>query len=445
MLKRELTRREFTKSMAVLAAALGMPDLEVPDLSADANAGGGVVAWAMIGTGARGTTLLRQLSKTQFGRCVALCDVYPVNLNKGLRTIGGNPAATDDYRRVLERKDVDAVLIATPLHLHAPMTLDALSAGKHVFVEKAMVFQEKEVKQVKEAAAANPKLVFQVGLQRRYSLLYRMAMEMIHKGALGKVTHIRAQCHRDSNWRRPVTDPKLERLINWRMYREYSGGLMAEQGSHQLDVASWALGAEPRSAVGFGGIDYWKDGRETYDNVQCLLEYPGGEKLIYSSITTNAHYGYSEQIMGDQGTLELTLEGPTGKGMFWREAKREVSLAEAKEQYGLTGATVTARALQKGVPLIPDGEAPANQSLTRKEMRYARRWLAEKGWYEVSEPRDPVFVQLEHFLLCVRDVLKPVADVHVGAADSLAVIYSNRAMDENRRVYWPQYEPGSES
>lgn len=438
MAEAEVTRREFGKSMAGLAVALGMAHLEVPDLLADTNGGGGVVPWAMIGTGSRGMELLRHLSKTRVGRCVALCDVYPTNLKKAVETIGGDPATLEDYRRLLERKDVDAVLIATPLHLHAPMVLDALSAGKHVFVEKTMVFKEEEVKQVKDAAAAHPKLALQVGLQRRYSVLYRMAMEMCRKGALGKITHVRAHWHRNGDWRRKVNDPKLERQINWRMYKEYSGGLMAELGSHQIDIANWAIGAEPRSVIGFGGIDYWKDGRETFDNVQCLFEYPGGQKVIYTSITTNAHYGLCEQIMGDQGTLELVLDDATGKGTFWREKNAKVSQAAGKEQWW-AGATVTADARQKGAPVIPEEPAPS-RSFIQKEVGFAKRWLATKGWYDFQEPRDPVFVELEHFLLCVRDGLKPIADVHVGAADALAVIYSNRAMEEDRRVYWPEHQ-----
>ena len=434
----DLSRRNFVKAMTGFAAAVGMANLEVPDLlaSARANGNGGVIRWGMIGPGSRGQELLRNLSKSKVGQCIALCDVYPVNLKKGIETVGGNPTGYDDYRKMLERKDLDAVLIATPLHLHAQMTLDSLSAGKHVFCEKTLVFKEEEVKAVKEAAAAHPKQVLQVGLQRRYSLIYRMGMEMIKRGALGKVTHVRAQWHRNGNWRRTVKDPKLERQINWRMYKEYSGGLMAELGSHQTDIANWAFGAEPRSVIGFGGIDYWKDGREIFDNAQCLFEYASGQKLIYSSITTNAHLGFSEQILGDGGSLEVTLDGPSGKGTYWRETAAKASAA-SKEQWW-AGATVTADSKQAGIPVFPDEITPSTPFLDR-EAGFAKRWLARKGWYEVAEPQDPVYVQLEHFLLCVRDGLKPVADVHVGTSDAECVIYSNRAMEENRRVYWPQY------
>ena len=132
---------------------------------------------------------------------------------------------------------MEAVFITTPYYLHVPMILDSMSAGKHVFVEKCMMKTEAEIPLVYEAQCRHPELVLQVGLQRRYSSVYQNAIRMIHSGMLGKVMTIRAQWHRNTSWRRPVPDPKLERIINWRMYREYSGGLMAELGSHMADVA----------------------------------------------------------------------------------------------------------------------------------------------------------------------------------------------------------------
>ena len=209
-----------------------------------------------------------------------LCDTYAPNLAKGVQAIGGRPdTESGDYRRVLERKDVEAVFITTPYHLHVPMLLEALSAGKHVFVEKCLMKEEGEIPKVYQAKGRHPELVLQVGLQRRYSGVYRNAMRMIHTGVLGRVMTIRAQWHRNTSWRRPVPDPSLERSINWRMYREYSGGLMAELGSHMADVANWAFESEPVSVTGVGGNDYWKDGREIYDNVAVIYQYPQGTEV----------------------------------------------------------------------------------------------------------------------------------------------------------------------
>jgi predicted dehydrogenase len=303
----EVTRRDFLKTAAGVAAASTLPGLGAPAILANPNPNE-VVNFGFIGTGSQGCELLKHLTTIPAGRCVATCDIYPVNLKKGVETIGTNPPY-EDYRQLLDQKDVDAVLIATPLHLHAQMIIDGLNAGKHVFVEKSMFFKEEEAEPIRQTAATHANQVLQTGLQRRSSLLYRVAMEMIQKGALGKVMFVRTQWHSNRDWRRPVVDPTLERQINWRMYRDYSGGLMAELASHQIDVelashqidvANWSFGAEPISVVGMGGIDYWKDGRETCDNVQAIFEYSGGRKMLFSSILFNAHHRFDEQILGDQ-------------------------------------------------------------------------------------------------------------------------------------------------
>src|SRR3569623_1947325 len=189
--------------------------------------------------------------------------------------------------------------------------------------------------------------VFQVGLQRRANPIYQQAVAMVQAGVLGQITAIKSQWHRNNNWRRlvpvPRTDPnwaRLERKLNWRLYRESSGGLMAELGSHQMDVAYWVLGVEPKRVIASGGIDYWRDGRDVNDNVFCVYEYdvpqpkfgglmPGGSntatatasaepytvRVAYSSLCNNAYEGASELIMGTKGTLYLT----SNKGLLFRE------------------------------------------------------------------------------------------------------------------------------
>ena len=272
--EQDVTRREFLKTAATVAPPPSLTGLGAPHIII-AQSAGNPVRYGFIGTGTEGCTLLKFLATIPEGRCIATCDIYPPNLKKGVETIGSNPETYAEYRKMLERKDMDAVMIATPLNLHAQMVVDALNAGKHVFVEKTMYFKEEEGELIRKAMEDHPKLVLQVGLQRRSSVLYQVAMEMIRKGALGKIMFVRAQWHRNSNWRRPVPDPKFERLINWRMYKEYSGGMLAELASHQIDVANWAFGAEPLSVIATGGIDYWKDGREVCDNVEGHLRISG--------------------------------------------------------------------------------------------------------------------------------------------------------------------------
>ncbi len=281
---------------------------------------------------------------------------------------------------------------------------------------------------------AHSQAVVQVGLQRRSSQLYRVAMEMIRKGALGNLTFFRAQWHRNSSWRRPVADPRLERQINWRMYREYSGGLMAELASHQIDVVNWALGAEPIAVVGTGGINHWKDGRETNDNVQAIYEYPKGQKLLYSSILCNAHHDYSEQLMGDGGTLVITI----GHGMYYREQVAKVSTVAAKENWW-AGATVSKRAAEQGIEIFPDQNDQENGFIDR-EMRYAKHWLASLGIHDEEEPHDPNWSELCNFFASIQDGKPVAAPLEVGASDALAVIYGNRAIDTGQKVLWPKIQ-----
>lgn len=431
---KDVTRRDFLKTAATAAAITALPHGAAPAILASPGPSD-AVPYGIIGTGTEGCTLLSFLATLPEGRCLATCDIYPPNLKKGVETIGSNPVTySDDYRRLLDRKDIDAVLIATPLNLHAQMVLDALSAGKHVFVEKSMFFKEDEEAPIRKAAVEHPKQVLQIGLQRRSSVLYQVAMEMIRKGALGKVMFVRAQWHRNSNWRRPVPDPKFERLINWRMYREYSGGLMAELASHQIDVANWAFGAEPLSVVGMGGIDYWKDGRETCDNVQVIFDYPEGKKLVFTSILYNAHYHFEEQIMGDRGTIVITI----GNGMYYREHVAKVSSGASKEDWW-AGATVSKQAAQEGFPIFPE-KGNGQGGFMEREWRYARRWLASLGIYDFEEPHDPWWYELRNYLASIREGKPVAAPLDVGVADAMAVIYGNRAVDTGQRVFWPKKE-----
>jgi len=430
--EQDVTRRDFLKTAAVAAAVSALPGVGAPAILANPSPNN-VVNYGMIGTGTEGCTLLKFLATIPEGRCIATCDIYPPNLKKGVETIGSNPQTYDDYRRLLERKDLDAVMVVTPLNLHTQMVVDALSAGKHVFVEKTMYFKEEEEGQIRRAAQEHPQQALQVGLQRRSSVLYQVAMEMIRKGALGKVMFVRANWHRNSDWRRPVPDPKYERLINWRMYKEYSGGLLAELCSHQLDVANWAFGAEPISVVATGGIDYWKDGREVCDNAQTIYEYTGGRKFLWSGVLYNEHFQFQEEIMGDLGTLVITL----GKGMFYRERVAKVSKAGLKENWW-AGATVANAATQEGIPIFPERSARTETGFVDREILYAKRWLASLGIYKYEEAHDPWWSEMSNFLATIREGKPIIAPLEIGVADAQGVIYGNRAIETGQKVFWPK-------
>lgn len=309
-------RRMFLKTLAASGALMtltGMPWLKV--LAKDGSTPGGPndrVRLGFIGIGSRGTGLLKNVLytlKESNAEIAALCDNYPPNLEKAQAMCKEwNPPAYDDYRRVLEDDTIDAVIIATPLHQHAHIAIDAMLAGKQVFCEKSMARTLEDIRAMYDTHLETGKIL-QIGHQRLFDPKYIDAIQRIQRGELGKIGQIRAYWHRNNNWRRPVPEgrPDLEKKINWRMYRESSAGLITELASHQIQVANWVMGEPPVSVMGAGSIVYWKDGREVYDNVALIYTYSNGMQFIYDSMISNMKYGLEEQIMGDKGTMELEV------------------------------------------------------------------------------------------------------------------------------------------
>jgi predicted dehydrogenase len=246
----------------------------------------------------------------------------------------------------------------------------------------------------------------------------------------------------------------MEDQINWRLYRKYSGGLCAELMSHQVDVADWFFGARPVSVMGVGGLDHWKDGRDIYDNIQLVFEYPDGQKLQYSAISTNRHIagrrtpgdGCRETVLGTDGAIETTLI-PYGDGMRYIDPMKE-KMGDQKAAAGgeawKAGATVGTDTLEQGdgIPIIP-GMRNLNAGdvgFIEKEIEFAKRWMYNKGIMSPTEEKDPEYVELESFLTDVRDGGVPASNIEVGLQDSIAVMLSNLAMDEQRKVYFSEIE-----
>jgi len=438
-ISRDISRRDALKTGA---AAIASPALLRVHAASDP------VKFGVIGVGSRGSYLVDHLAHLDTGRCVALCDVNQQALDDTAKKLATNPKKYKDYRELLADKDVEAVVIAVPLYLHFEVTRDTLQAGKHVFCEKSLVFKPDEVHLLRTLAAEHPKQVLQVGLQRRYSIYFQSVKKMIDDGILGTVTHIHGQWHRNPGWTMKAGgkgNPK-----NWRLFREYSGGLTAELASHHIDVADWYFGAHPEFVVGVGGLDFWKDGRDVFDNIQLIYSYPGGRKFMYSAITTCQHLPilssqrpeFGLVIMGTAGAVEMTLGSdnapPTA---LWFREPEPTTLSSGP-------ATTTASASwaqvgpQKGIPIITSATEVDWQkdSFLARESKFARRWLYDKGIMLPQEDRNPVDTELESFLSDVRSGNRPRADLEVGLADSTAVILSNLAMDDNRRVYFKEME-----
>ncbi|MDF9798920.1 putative dehydrogenase [Catalinimonas alkaloidigena] len=359
----------------------------------------------LIGVGSRGGGIAHVLKDLPGVELSACCDINEEHLQRGISMAAKGAKAYTDYQKMLSDKDLDALIIATPLSLHFPMAMHAVEAGKHVYLEKTMSYDIPQALKMVDKVNAT-KLVFQIGHQYRYYALYHKVHEVLSKGWCGEVKHYECQYHRNDDWRREVKDPKNEKLVNWRMYREFSGGLMAELCAHQLDIVNWMNDSPPLKVSGLGGIDYWKDGRETYDNVRTVYEYPNGVKASVSSVLSNAYKGYSIRILGTEATIEIQRD----KAYLYTEAdKAELGVVD-----GVSGATI--KAWTQGEPSL---------------LNYKTEDNAE---------RSPTAYALLNFADCIRNDKKPFSNVDTGKDVSVAVHMGNKAMREEKYQYWkPEY------
>lgn len=449
-----LSRRDIVKlgaATGATAAALSLSKrLSTAPAILSVKAANDPVKYGLIGAGSRGTYLLDHLVGVDEGHCVALCDTNQDALDNGAAVIKTNPKKYKDYRELLSDKDVDAVFIVVPLYEHFPVTRDALLAGKHVFCEKSLVFKPEEVHALRALAGQHPKQTLQVGLQRRYSLYFQSVKNMIDTGVLGEVTHIQAQWHRNPGW--TMKEGGKQNPKNWRLFRDFSGGLTAELASHHIDVSDWFFGSHPEFVLGLGGLDTWRDGREVYDNIQLIYSYPKGRKLLYSAITTNQHLSilgasrpeFGLTIMGTAGAVELTLgsDNQLPTALWYREPAPTTVSPGTQNTETKAGATFALAGPQKGIPILtPSTEVDwKNDAFLVRESKLARRWLYNKGIMTPEEARNPVDTSLVSFFSDVKSGARPKADLEVGLADSTAVMLSNMAMDENRRVYFTEID-----
>ncbi len=302
-------RRDFIRKLGLAGAGMALAGTSF--ISAQGK--GNTTKVAIIGTGDRGRYLLRfYLQLINEGESIsisALCDNYQTNLDKAAsicKGLSNPPKLYNDYRSLLKECAVDGVIIATPLHQHAHIAIDSMKAGVHVLCEKAMARTLDGIKAMYDAHIQTGAILIP-GHQRLFSNMYQNALERIHNNELGTIGQIRAYWHRNNNWRRPlpVGRPELERQINWRLYKEYSAGLLTELMSHHIQVANWVKQSEPVSVMGTGSIRYWDDGREVHDNIAAIFSYADGTQFTYDSMTSNRKYGLQVQVMGDKASMEL--------------------------------------------------------------------------------------------------------------------------------------------
>lgn len=363
------------------------------------------VRLGVIGAGSRGQEDMRHFLHVPGVELVAICDVYEPRYAQVNKLAGKEVSHTKDYKQLLDRSDIDAVLIASPLALHATHVIASAKAGKAIYGEKALGFTPKECQEILNALAEH-KTKFQIGHQYRYASWIVEGMRRIKAGAIGEPTHVYAYWHRNGNWRRPVPSPdpegQLEHLINWRLYRESSGGLVTELGSHHIDIANWVFGEQPESMLGTTSICRYNDGRTVGDNVQAVFKYSKGRRLTFSSITDNAKQGNEVWIYGTDGSVQFTIEDAT----FYYESKKSNTPQPATKT------------------IVQNGIVTGASYSTKGEMPY--RGPGEK--VTIAAYEDPTLSAVRSFVEAVRGEREIFADAHVGYRSAISCSIAHDAV-----------------
>jgi len=341
-----MNRRQFIQTSAAIGAGLYVSGKA---LGADAPKKD-VLNVALLGAGAQGQALMGAITKmghpNQSGvRIMAVCDIWEQwNLRKvhGLLKRYKGPwgygdGRYTDYKEMLDKeKDLDAVIVATPDFWHAEHSIACMEKGLHVYCEKEMSNTIEGARKMVDAQKKTGKLL-QIGHQRRSNPRYIHCYDKLVKEAnlLGRITTINGQWNRSKESCQDLPAPEntqideavlnkfgftdMKQFMNWRWYKGLGGGPIVDLGSHQIDIYSWFLGANPKSIMASGGIDYWK-GHEWYDNVMAVYEYDtpkGPVRAFYQTGTTNSANGYFECFMGDEGTL--VISEASSRGSVYRE------------------------------------------------------------------------------------------------------------------------------
>ena len=424
----QINRRTFLgKSAAVVAGGVVLPRTALS--YGNIVGANDRIALGHVGIGNRGgdlDSIASKLKDSHHVEMVAVCDLWKVNREKAGATNAGYygraPRAVQHVEELLAMKDVDAVLISTPEHSHSPILKMAAEAGKDAYVEKPMGNVLMEAKAAREAVL-RAKTIVQVGTQHRSEPYPVAAQKVARSGALGDVSKVEVVWnYHGPRWRgRPEVNKIREQDTDWskwlmtkparpfdpqmyfefRLYREFSSGIPDQWMSHAIDLVHWFMNDRfPQSAVSHGGVLAWRDGRETPDTFQALLEYPKGFLVSYSTSFGNDAPSFT-RYMGKKATL-INIGG---------EGSPRYQLIEEKGTH--------------------EDDADIDQ---KRESKY----ISLRGESKLP-PMGIDDLTLEHmanWLDCMRTRTQPAATVHDGFAHSVACTMAAQSYSSGRKVYW---------
>ena len=410
-------RRDFIKTVGAATAATALSYSRI--LGANER-----VQLGLIGCGSRGVGVMNNFLKVGNVDVTALCDVYGAQFERARQNAAAARTVTD-HRRLLEAKDLDAVLIAVPDHWHMDITLDALNAGKDVYVEKPLTLKIEEGPAIVKAARLN-KRVCQVGMQQRSGKHYLQAkQEYFDTKKLGKITLVRTWWHgntfhlrrapehlrtqpADLDWGRflgPLSwrDYDPQQFYNWRAYLDYGGGQITDLFTHWIDVVHMFMGEEiPASASASGGVYNYKDGRTAPDTINVLLEYPSAFTATFEATLAPGISGAGIEFCGTEGRLWITR----GRYEYYDVPDAPAAPPPAPQPAGAAPAPPATRPAPGPPP--PTAVVQASGNMDQDHIR--------------------------NFLECIVSRKQPSGDVLIGHRSAQASHLGNIAYLEKRRI-----------
>jgi predicted dehydrogenase len=360
---------------------------------------------------------MKALARIPGARIAAACDVWDENLAKGKELAAPGAFTTKDYRAILDRRDIDAVVIGSPNHQHVPMTIAACEAGKDVYVEKPLTHRLAEGPPVIEAQNRHRRIV-QVGMQQRSMPQFQKGHELVRSGRLGPIRKVHLTWNRNAartgyaqynidpvsvDWKAWLGNARPQpfdayRFRQWRWFWDFGGGVLDDLMVHYIDVAHWYLGVDhPDAAVAIGDrftAERW----ETPDTAQTLLHYPNAQ-VYFESTFLNARNGAMLEFMTPEATLYLDRGRLEVIPETKRDASNRNSIATGAEAFQMVLGSGP-----KGADFYdqPDGEA----------------------------------LHLANWLECIRTRNRPNAPAEAGVSAASAAHLGNLALRENRVARW---------
>ncbi len=389
----------------------------------------------MVGCGGRGRLLAKLMRGIPNVEIIAVCDVYDAQIAGAEEWAGPRCRSHRDFRKLLEQKDVDAVVIATPDHWHAIPTVLACQAGKDVYVEKPLAHNIKDGRAMVEAARRYNKIV-QTGTQHRSAPHYREVARIMQTGELGPVRFVRIwnylNMFPEGIGGAPDSDAppgldwdlylgpapyvpfnKNRFLVTYRWFWDYAGGMATDFGTHRFDTLHQVMGVDaPLSAAASGGRFALKDGAETPDVLQITYEYPGFV-LSYEASMLNAH--------GCGGRTP-------GKSYYLARGKDDRPHGEAF--YGTNGALFSDRI---GFEIYPELQRATGPGAANAASGAAEAYRTER---REASAEDATALHVKNFIECVRLRKKPAADVEIGHRSTIVGHLGNIAYRTGRKIRW---------